>query len=189
MVIYPSRRIEQREIYPHRSLLSGEQLHRIYLDELDDWRQLPLGVALMVLTTLTTQDAPEDARYLLAKSQRELTDPTACRAIMEMLTTILVYKFDQLSRVEVEAMLGISLQQTRVYQEAKAEGEEIGEQRERSLILRQLTRRVGELPALVQSHIDALSLDQLEALGEALLDFAGLADLQQWLTALADDRG
>jgi Domain of unknown function (DUF4351) len=61
--------------------------------------------------------------------------------------------------------------------------------RERSLILRLLTCRVDELPASVRSHIDTLSLDQLEALGEALLDFAGLADLQQWLAALADDRG
>ncbi len=41
---------------------------------------------------------------------------------MEMLTTILVYRFDQLSRVEVEAMLGITLQQTRVYQTRAVHG-------------------------------------------------------------------
>ncbi|WP_281063357.1 hypothetical protein [Leptolyngbya sp. Cla-17] len=38
-----------------------------------------------------------------------------------MLTTIMVYKFTNLSRQEIETMLGISLQQTRVYQEAKEE--------------------------------------------------------------------
>jgi predicted transposase/invertase (TIGR01784 family) len=193
VVIYPARRIEQKDTYPYRALLSSDQLHRIYLDELGDWRGLPLGVALMVLTTLKQRETPDAARYLLARSQQELTDPQVSRAIMEMVTTILVYKFNQLSRVEVEAMLGISLQQTRVYQEAKAEGEEIGEQRgeqrERSLIFRQLTCRVGELPAPVRSQIDALSLEQLESLGEALLDFTGLADLQQWLAGLTDDCG
>ncbi|MBD6619508.1 hypothetical protein FNW02_27695 [Komarekiella sp. 'clone 1'] len=41
-----------------------------------------------------------------------------------MITTIAVYKFSSLSREEVEAVLGLTLEQTRVYQEAKAEGRE-----------------------------------------------------------------
>lgn len=47
-------------------------------------------------------------------------------------------------------MLGITLQQTRVYQEPKEEGREEGQ---RSLILRQLNRRVGELPREVRSRL------------------------------------
>jgi predicted transposase YdaD len=58
---------------------------------------------------------------------------------------------------------------------------ERGVQQGRSLILRQLTRRVGELPESVRSQIDALSILQLEALGEAVLDFSGLSDLEGWL--------
>jgi predicted transposase/invertase (TIGR01784 family) len=54
---------------------------------------------------------------------------------------------------------------------------------ERSLVLRLLTRRVGALPESVRSQIDYLSLPQLEALGEALLDFSGMADLEAWLAA------
>ncbi len=57
-----------------------------------------------------------------------------------MITTIMVYKFTSLSRQEVEAMLGITLQQTRVYQEAKEEGRQEGEQ---SLILLLLAQRLG----------------------------------------------
>ncbi|RCJ31500.1 hypothetical protein A6769_30630 [Nostoc punctiforme NIES-2108] len=37
---------------------------------------------------------------------------------------IAVYKFANLSREEVEAMLGVKLEETRVYQEAKQEGRE-----------------------------------------------------------------
>ena len=50
-------------------------------------------------------------------------------------TTIAVYKFSSLSREEVEAMLGLTLEQTRVYQEAKAEGREEGrEERETEML-------------------------------------------------------
>ncbi len=45
---------------------------------------------------------------------------------MEMITTIMVYKFTALSRQEIEAMLELNLKKTRVYQEAKAEGREEG---------------------------------------------------------------
>ena len=64
-----------------------------------------------------------------------------------------------------------------IYQEIIQEGEEKGE---RSLILRQLTRRVGELPQLWRERINTLSLEQLENLGEALLDFQGIGDLEAW---------
>jgi predicted transposase/invertase (TIGR01784 family) len=46
-----------------------------------------------------------------------------------VITTIAVYKFSSLSREEVEAMLGLNLEETRVYQEAKTEGEQQGELR------------------------------------------------------------
>lgn len=52
---------------------------------------------------------------------------------------------------------------------------------ELALILRQLTRRFDRLPESLQSQIEALSLSQLESLGDALLDFTSLADLQEWL--------
>ncbi len=183
VVIYPNRATEQSETHPYRSLLTSEQVHRIYLEELGEMAELPSGVALMVLTMVDETEAPAAARSLLARSGQSVE---VSRAIMEMVTRIMVYKFTNLSRQEVEEMLGITLQETRVYQEAKAEGEEIGVQRgrqdeARSLVLRQLTRRVGELPEALRSPLDSLSLDQLEALGEALLDFSTIADLEHWL--------
>ncbi len=57
---------------------------------------------------------------------------------------------------------------------------------EKSLVLRLLTRRVGTLSDAARSQIDALSLPQLEALGEALLDFATLTDLEHWLRSQAE---
>jgi predicted transposase/invertase (TIGR01784 family) len=66
--------------------------------------------------------------------------------------------------------------------EGIAEGEQRGRTEEaRSLILRQLTRRVGTFPATVEAQVQALALPELEALGEALLDFVALQDLTEWL--------
>jgi flagellar biosynthesis/type III secretory pathway protein FliH len=70
--------------------------------------------------------------------------------------------------------------------EGIAEGEQRGRtegrtEEARSLVLRQLTRRVGTLPTTIEAQVQALALPQLEALGEALLDFAVLDDLVGWL--------
>ena len=102
---------------------------------------------------------------------------------MELIETIVVYKFPLLGREEIEKMLSLSeLRQTRVYQEGVEEGEQTGALREaRSLILRQLTRRIGAISPNSEAKISALSISQLESLGEALLDFSNSADLDNWL--------
>ena len=81
-----------------------------------------------------------------------------------------------------------------ILEEGKREGEQIGKQigerrgkqigeqiGERRLVIRQLTRRVGELPPDIGAQLANLSLEELENLGEALLDFTSLLDLQSWL--------
>ncbi|MBE8990274.1 Rpn family recombination-promoting nuclease/putative transposase [Nostoc sp. LEGE 12450] len=183
VIIYPSRSIEQSDIHPHRSLLNGEQIHRVYLDELGDIRQLPIWVALMVLTTVDEEQAPEEARYLLTRTTQEALSQSS-RAIIELITTIMVYRFEQLTQAEVESMLGITLKETRVYREIKEEGREEGrEEATANLIIRQLTKRFGELSEEIRSSISGLPLPVLEDLSEALLDFTSLANLQVWLEA------
>ena len=185
VVIYPSRSTEQSQIHPYEDLLNGDRVHRIYLSELGDIRQLPIWVSLMVLTTVDERQAPAEARYLL---QRNSSEQPLSRAIIEMVTTIMVYKFEDLSQKEVEIMLGITLQETRVYREIKAEGIQQGREQGReqeaiNLIVRQLTKRFGDGSGEIRSTISGLPLVVLEDLSEALLDFRNLADLQIWLAA------
>lgn len=69
-----------------------------------------------------------------------------------------------------------------ILREGREEGLEEGKKAEgRSLILRLLTRKVGELPSDAIAQIETLSLEQIENLGEALLDFQEMADLEAWL--------
>ncbi|MFM7425294.1 MAG: Rpn family recombination-promoting nuclease/putative transposase [Elainella sp.] len=64
---------------------------------------------------------------------------------------------------------------------ARAEERRAGEQ---SLILRLLTRKLGEISVETRTQIETLSLTQLEDLAEALLSFDTQADLGNWLEQL-----
>jgi predicted transposase/invertase (TIGR01784 family) len=73
---------------------------------------------------------------------------------------------------------GIAEGKTKGIAEGKAEGKT---EEARSLILRQLPRRIGEVDLELRSKIESLSLLQLETLAEALLDFSAPKDLVEWL--------
>lgn len=64
---------------------------------------------------------------------------------------------------------------------AKQEGREEGKQGLIKVIIRLLNRRIGEIDASLIERVQALSIEQLENLGEALLDFANVSDLEAWL--------
>ncbi len=78
------------------------------------------------------------------------------------------------------------MQESVIYQDIILIGEEIGlrigkQQGEATLILRLLTRKFGETSADIEQKIQALSTNQLEDLGEALLDFSSQNNLTTWL--------
>jgi predicted transposase YdaD len=76
-------------------------------------------------------------------------------------------------------MFGIELQQTRVYQDAMADGRN---EEAQSLVLKILIRKLGNINPEVRSRVNSLTSDKLESLGEDLLDFTSMADLEAWLS-------
>jgi predicted transposase YdaD len=79
-------------------------------------------------------------------------------------------------------MLGTRLEKSRFYQEVKAEGEVIGQERgQRSLLQAQLDRKFGKLPSRTKKTIAALDQTKLESLAIALLDFSTIGELEAWL--------
>jgi predicted transposase/invertase (TIGR01784 family) len=175
VVIYPSRNIEQSRLDTVQEMLASGRIQRIYLDELGEIEELPMGLGVMVLTTLSGEKATVEARSLIERAR-------GSRDIIDLISTIMVYKFSNLSRDEVDTMLGIKLEETRVYIDAKAEGEARGEVKEaQSLILRLLNRRVGKVSSEVETRIKSLPLARLEELHDAALDFTQIGDLTIWL--------
>jgi predicted transposase/invertase (TIGR01784 family) len=178
VVIYPSRSAEQDETYPYRALLDSEQVHRVYLNELGEIETLPLGVAAMVLTIVKESEAASTARMLIARAREEVSALPVKEGIIEMISTIMVYTFTNLSREEIDAMLGTKLEETRVVRDAIDEG---AMRHAQSFVLRLLSRKFEVVPDRVLAQINTLTIEQLDSLGEALLDFASIDDLTAWL--------
>jgi predicted transposase/invertase (TIGR01784 family) len=134
IIIYPNRQQEQTDRRIVQEFLDSGRIVRIYLDELGSISTLPWALGVMVLTTLPEPQIVTEARSLLDRDATSLERS----AIIELVTTVILYKFNTLNRSEVEAMLGIQLQDTRVYQEAK-------EEERRSIIEDLLTEKFGTL--------------------------------------------
>jgi predicted transposase/invertase (TIGR01784 family) len=194
VAIYPSRSLEQSNKAVVAEMLASGRITPIYLDELATGEDLPIGLSLMLLTILEGDPAVVKAQQMIQQS-RPLQDG---RVIMDLISTIMVYKFNNLTRDEVDAMLGIQLEQTRVYQDARAEGrtegETIGEARgevkglergrtegEQVLVLKQLTRKLGTINSEIRARVNSLKVERIESLGEDLLDFTQMSDLLNWL--------
>jgi Uma2 family endonuclease len=77
---------------------------------------------------------------------------------------------EQLMRQQLEAELA---------QEQIQRSEE--ERARRSFILRLLARKLGTIDDSALDRLNALSIEQLESLGEALLDFGSIDDFTNWL--------
>ena len=106
--------------------------------------------------------------------------------MLDLIETNMVYKLPRLDREKIQKMLKINdvePKQTRFYQDVFAEGQLEGEAR---LIVRLFTRRFGPPDADAVEHIRNLGIAELEALGDALLDFAGPDDLRGWLQKRAE---
>jgi predicted transposase YdaD len=179
-----------------------EERHH-YAVEFDDLKVVEFNFCSIQLNRLRWRDYLTQrnpiAAALMAKMRIEPADRPRVKA--ECLRLLATLRLDpartQLISGFVDTYLRLTAQEIQAFQaeigkleEPEREGvmkivtswmEQGIEQGERSLILRLLTRKVGELPNIIHAQIDTLSLDQLEALGDALLDFGNLSDLQAWL--------
>jgi predicted transposase/invertase (TIGR01784 family) len=157
VVIFPSRSLEPSDTRTHRIFLNSDQVQRIYLDELGTSNTLPIGINLMQLTVASDETMAQQAKQLIERVQLESTGTIPKSEIIDIITTIAVYKFSSLSREEVEAMLGLTLEETKVYQEAKAEGRVEGreqgrvEGREQGRVEREAEMLKAAVPLLLKT--------------------------------------
>ena len=122
VVIYPTRRVERSDDPHFQPLLNLEQVTRIYLDELEEGENCPLGVRLVKLVTAREKETSQKAQHLLQVVTEEVEEKQLRNDIIDLIESIIVYKFPQMTRKEIAAMLGVDdLKETRFYQEVKQE--------------------------------------------------------------------
>ncbi|MDJ0800149.1 MAG: DUF4351 domain-containing protein [Calothrix sp. MO_167.B12] len=146
------------------------------------------------------------ASALMAKMQMNVTErPQVKLASLQLLTTLGLNPAQvQLISGFIDTYLQFNSEEEVVFQEQIAsiepkeqekvmeivtswmrKGIEQGEkQGELKLLMRLLNHRLGEINPQLKGRIENLSTPELENLGEALLDFSSVADLEAWLENL-----
>jgi len=198
-------------ITPHRRLrLGSTQALQVFLDQQVMWLNLeelshrPQLDPLLNLLTLPVRPESE----LAATSQQILASrPDLDTVVLPML----VQRFPELTEEQIMVIAGIpreEIRHTRAVQDWLAEGRQEGRQEgeakgrqegeakgrqegeakgrqegEAAVTLRLLNRRCGPLSDATTAQIQALPLEQLESLADALLDVQWPADLSAWLAA------
>jgi hypothetical protein len=105
---------------------------------------------------------------------------------LRMLTNLRIVVLNQTdsSEEDREDVMQLSTAYLEWEQKTLEQGEQRGEQLEaQKLVKKQLKRRVGEIDKSLIEQVEALPIEALEELGEALLDFSIVTDLQKWLNS------
>jgi predicted transposase/invertase (TIGR01784 family) len=145
-------------------------------------KMLGLSGLLPLANLGKTPNRPEILRQVAAKIDniKGRTEKSNLAAATAILAGLVLSKeiIGSLLREEI-------MRESVIYQDIRESGKAQGRREEAvSLILRLLNRRLGEISSTLSQQIRELSLEQLETLGEALLDFTSLTDLTTWLSEI-----
>ena len=168
LVLFPDRQTEPALGKQYQELRG--RVRAIYLNELEPGTSVILGLVKLVVTPETE---------VIKAAQTLVETGKGVNGLLEFVETILIYKLKTLSREEIERMFTLGdLRQTRVYQEAKQEGEQRGKVIAlRETLHRQITRKFGSVPDDLNTKLAQLSLDQLGEIAEAIIDISSLEEL------------
>lgn len=149
-----------------RPRVKAECLRLLASLKLDPARATLIGVFVESYLNLTAQEMKQYERELARFTPMERNDT------MELMTSW------QREGIMQGMTQGIEQGKAQGIEQGKAQGITQGKE---TLVLRLLRRRFGSVPAKVSARLASLSAEQLDDLGEALLDFVTLTDLEQWL--------
>ncbi|WP_341528206.1 DUF4351 domain-containing protein [Nostoc sp. UHCC 0302] len=194
-------------IYSHDSPQTPEP--NTYRIEFPGWTVLEFNYRVIQLNRLHWQDFVNQlnpvASALMSKMRMQTQERPTVKLLSLQLLASLGLNSAQVQLISgfIDTYLDLNSEEEAVFQEQLAriepsqeeevmeivtswmrEGIQRGQQQEAiTLIMRQLTRRFGSLTPQLQEQIQSLPVVELENLGEALLDFSTIADLESWLEA------
>ena len=182
--------------FPGKNVLRFEyaviQLNRL------PWRRFvrqenPVASALMAKMKMRPEDRPRVKLECLRLLASLKLDPARARLIGVFVDSYLELSAAELARYE-RTLSGLAPAERQETMEMMTSWERDGltrgiaqgitqgiTQGKEALVVRQLRRRFGTVPAPTVARVAALPAEQLDDLGEALLDFSSAADLERWL--------
>ena len=123
VVIYDTKSHEGN--FPEYLNFFLQHLRCFYLDELAKTpnQSLAVGVMRLIVENKSKEKTGELARQLISQAKQELIDVILEEKVLEFIKTVVIDKFVNLNREELEAMLNLeSLRKSKVYQEGVEEG-------------------------------------------------------------------
>ena len=189
VVIFKNRNTEVPAPLRYQEVMERRVI-QIYLDEIEALAQRSVGVGLIQLLSVTSKRRlAERAQQLIdrASQPQSTRDALTREQAVELVQTIVLYRFPNLSQEELEAMLGLAnLKHTRVYQEiqqevraeALQEGERKGEQKAKvEVVARMLARDFGirEIAEILDLRSDVVADAAVAALLKSKLNAKQIA--------------
>ncbi|MGR3274126.1 DUF4351 domain-containing protein [Acaryochloris sp. 'Moss Beach'] len=160
------------------------QLHRL------NWRDFlqrrnPVAAALMPTMNVQTFDRPVVKAECLRLLTNLRLDAKKVKVISQFIEAflhlnaaeeqVLQTEMERMGLLERERITNLLTSTTQANQQQGAKREAL------SLVFRLLKRRVGDLNPDLEGQVRSLPVNQVEDLGEALLDFNNAEDLKNWL--------
>jgi predicted transposase/invertase (TIGR01784 family) len=185
---------------PYKILLDNN-ITRLYLEDLLTTENLSPNLALLKLIVVKNSEITNLGKLVLnsAKTEDEF------QRQFTLIEAILKSKLPQLSTEEILMMFDLktaTMPKLDAYEtlvkywqdKAKEEGLQEGRQEGRqeggaNLLIRQLIGRFGNITENQREKVRSLSIPELESLGEALLDFQGMSDLESWFQSKNHENG
>ena len=164
---------------PYNCLLQN-QVTRIFLKDLQGRKELSSNLSLLQMLVTEQEESAEIGKNLLRTAESE----SEYEKRLTLIETMLANKFPELTKEIIMEMLEIKtmdVTKSRFYQQIYTEGRQEGEV---NLVLRLLTRKLANLSETMVKRVKKLTIPQLENLGEALLEFTQIGDLETFLSKL-----
>ncbi len=148
----------------------------------------PVASALMAKMRMSTSERPKVKLTSLQLLTTLQLNPAQVQLISGFIDTYLelnsqeeVVFQEQLANIEAREQEKVMQIVTSWMRQGLEQGEKQGELK---LLMRQINRRFGEISPDLKGRIENLSTPELENLGEALLDFSDVVDLEAWFESL-----
>ncbi|NER08127.1 MAG: DUF2887 domain-containing protein [Okeania sp. SIO3C4] len=127
LVVFRNRNIEPKDTQPYQVLLDSSKVTVVYLEDLGEEAYDNLGLGILKLIVEDEAKAVPQAKMLTAKATTELAEDAERQKVLELVKTIILYKFQDLEPEEVIEMLGMEdFKKSRLYQGIRREGREEG---------------------------------------------------------------
>jgi predicted transposase/invertase (TIGR01784 family) len=159
LVLFGNRGHEPNRFPVMEEWIASGRIRRVFLDELPDYPDVSLEVAVLKLAVTSRETLIEKARDLVTVAKAMESDLKGQKKLLGIIEAFLVSNFPRLSRAEIQAMLQLhDIRESTIFQEGVQEGRQEG-------------RQEGKLEARVEM------INRLHSLGlpcEKICEYSGL---------------